>query len=107
MWIFTTEGFISVVEKPGETELTVRARDERSLATLSAAAGVSVIETPMADYPFRIIVSREVLSAWLVEHVDGLDYSNFKSAVGRSRGWDYSHALSAVWADMQHVTRMP
>jgi len=107
MWIFTTEGFVSVVEKAGEGELTVRARDERSLAALSAAAGVPVIETPMADYPFRVIITREVLGAWLVEHVAGLDYSNFKSAVSRTRGWDYAHALSAVWADMQQVTRLP
>ena len=104
MWIFTTEGFVSVVEKPGESELTVRARDRRSLDALSAAAGASVIETPMADYPYRVIVSREVLSTWLLDYVARLGYANFKSAVSRSRGWDYAHALSAVWSDMHQVT---
>jgi hypothetical protein len=39
-----------------------------------------------------------------VEYVAGLDYSNFKSAVNRARGWDYAHALSAVWSDMHQVT---
>jgi hypothetical protein len=106
MWIFTTEGFVSVVEKPGESELTVRARDRRSLAAFVDRAVVSVIETPMADYPYRVVVSREVLSDWLADHVASLDYGNFKSEVSRTRGWDYAHALSAVWSDMHQVTGM-
>lgn len=107
MWIFTTEGFVSAVQKPGDTDLTVRARDERSLASLSTAEGVSVIETPMADYPFRVIAARDVLGDWLVQQVEVLDYSNFKSAVNQSRGWEYAHALSAVWSNMHQVTRLP
>ena len=104
MWVFTTQGFVSIVQKPGSELLTVRARDRRSLDALAALAGVSVVETPMADYPYRILVDRVVLADWLVGVVGELDYPNFKSAVATSRGWDYAHALTSVWSDMQQVT---
>ena len=35
MWLFTTIGFFSVVRKPGETKLTVRARVAADLARLT------------------------------------------------------------------------
>ena len=104
MWVFTTQGFVSLVQKPGSESLTVRARDRRSLDALATLAGVGVVETPMADYPYRIVVDRAVLTDWLVAVVGELHYPNFKSAVATSRGWDYAHALTSVWSDMHQVT---
>lgn len=104
MWVFTTQGFVSIVQKPSTDGLTVRARDRRSLDALATLVGVSVVGTPMADYPYRIVVDRAVLADWLVEVVGELHYPNFKSAVATSRGWDYAHALTSVWSDMHQVT---
>jgi hypothetical protein len=107
MWIFTSTGFVSAVQKPGSTELTVRARDHRSLEPLAADTGVDITHTPMADYPYRLVVTREGFSAWIVSCVDDLDYPNFKSQVARSRGHAFAHALSDVWSDMHAVTDLP
>ena len=104
MWIFTTDGFISAVQKPGDADLTVRSRDRRSLRTLAEAAGVDVTSTPMADYPYRVVVPREHFTSWLTTRGQELDYSNFKSAVFTHRGPEFAHALSRVWSDMHAVT---
>lgn len=104
MWIFTTEGFISAVQKSGQTDLTVRSRDRRSLQTLAEASGTEIASTPMADYPYRVVVPREQFTSWLTTRAQELDYSNFKSAVFTHRGHEFAHALSRVWSDMHEVT---
>lgn len=107
MWIFTTEGFVSAVQKPGDTNLTVRARDRRSLHTLSHDGGAAIDHTPYADYPYRLVVGHEVFAAWLTSQATQLDYPNFKSAVGRSRGSAFAHPLMDVWSAMHGVTDLP
>ena len=73
-------------------------------ATLALACEAEVIATPMADYPYRVIVPREEFAAWLADRAIGVDYSNFKSAVHTHRGSEYAHALTRVWSDMHEVT---
>lgn len=104
MWLFTSEGFVSVVahsEKP-ET-LLVRARDEDSLLSLVEATGATLRHTPSNDYPYRIEVLRTAYSAWLNDQVSNLDYSNYKAAMGLSRP-DFHSALADVWVAMHQVT---
>ena len=104
MWLFTSEGFISVVqhsEKPGT--LLVRARDEDSLLSLVEATGATLRHTPSNDYPYRIEVLRTAYSAWLVDQVSNLDYSNYKAAMWLSRP-DFHSALTDVWVAMHQVT---
>lgn len=107
MWIFTTEGFVSAVQKPGDTDLTVRARDTRSLDGLSRATGSAISRTPHADYPYRLVVPHDEFAAWLVGAVAALTYPNFKSAVARSRGHAFAHPLMDVWSAMHGVTDLP
>ena len=104
MWIFTSEGFVSVVqhsEKPDT--LIVRARDEDSLLSLVEATGATLKHTPSNDYPYRIGVLRRAFSSWLADQVSNLDYSNYKAAMGLSRP-DFHSALADVWVAMHQVT---
>ena len=107
MWIFTTEGFVSAVQKPGDTDLTIRSRDRASLATLAQITGHNINASQGTDYPYRVEVSREQFSHWLAQHVTNLDYANFKSAVGRQRGRSFAHPLMDVWSAMHAVTDLP
>ena len=53
MWLFSSEGFISVVAHTGKPDtLLVRARDESSLLSLQGATGATLTHTPFADYPY-------------------------------------------------------
>lgn len=103
MWIFTETGFVSAVRKHGDADLSVRARDRDSLEPLQRQAGGQIVHTPLADYPYRLMVNPSVFAAWLTDSVADLDYSNFKSQVAATRGYDYAHALSGVWSTMHDV----
>lgn len=57
-----------------------------------------IIETDGSDYRFRVIVDRHALSRALAETVNGIDYSNFKSAVAERQGWKRADRYHDVWA---------
>ena len=104
MWLFTSEGFISVVahsEKPNL--LLVRGRDEGSLLSLVEATGATLRHTPSNDYPYRIEVLRTAYSAWLVDQMSNLDYTNYKAHMWSQRP-EFGDALHDVWVAMHQVT---
>ncbi len=104
MWLFTSQGFISVVahnEKP--VTLLVRARDEGSLLSLVEATGATSRHTPSNDYPYRIEALKEALSAWIADQVFNLDYTNYKSRMWSERP-EFGDALHDVWVAMHQVT---
>jgi hypothetical protein len=87
MWLITTIGFFSVVQKPGETDLTVRARvaadldrlRERYMPALSPTT-----ESSWSDYRFRARISHADYAAGLAKLGADIDYDNFKNAVART-----------------------
>lgn len=103
MWLFTKNGFVSVVSNRAGDGLVVRARDKRALDGISESVGVLVAKSPKSDYPYRVFVSKEDFLSWISSAVTDLDYTNFKSKVGQTRGSQYSDALHEVWATMHHV----
>lgn len=103
MWIFTESGFYSVVQKPGEDRLTVRARLEGDLERLRErmpTLGPTVV-TPEADYRFRAIISHADFAAGMLGLVEDLRYSNFKSHVRRTMGAERADLYHRVW-DVMH-----
>src|SRR3954466_10413144 len=100
MWLLTPDGFYSIVQKPGEDELCIRARDagdldrlrSRYLPTLTAT-----LETRGGDYRYRAWVSRDALAEGLAAIAPDLDYSNFKNEV-HSRDPERAHIYGNVWS---------
>ena len=104
MWIFTETGFISAVRKPEHPGvLTVRARDRQSLELLAEKAGVEIKRSPEGDYPYRVFVTDGPFIEWLLDRGGELKYSNFKSRVAKTRGYEFTDALHGVWAAMLAV----
>jgi len=100
MWIFTTFGFFSVVQKPGSSVLTVRARDRTDLDSLRARYLPSLSETVVGggtDYPYRATVAHEDLAPAMSKIVADIDYSNFKSEVARKMGSGRASVYAKVW----------
>ena len=99
MWIFLTNSFISVVQKPGDTDLlTVRARIKGDIEAVFPAA---TVETGKGtDYKFRAKVPREVVAKALHDQAMGVTYSNFKGAVKDRKRHD---AYMDVWSAMYRV----
>ena len=104
MWVFTQKGFLSAVRtSTGSGDFKVRARDRESLLDLSTLAEVEIIATPLADYPYRVIVSELVLGGFLMNELAAADYTNYKSRVSATRGTKFAHACGSVWSTMHEI----
>lgn len=99
MWIVTTFGFFSVVQKPGEDVLSVRARVREDLERLRErlpALGPTE-EGGGADYPYRARVPHAELARAMAELTRGIDYANFEHEVAERLGPARSHVYGKVW----------
>jgi len=104
MWVFTDTGFLSAVcTERGSNKIKVRSRDLESLRPLIDKTGSDVIKTPNADYPYRVIISKDEFGVFLAMSLELMEYTNFKSEVQATRGYDFAHALSSVWSTMHDV----
>jgi hypothetical protein len=104
MWIFTQDGYVSAVQKQrSDTTLEVRARDRQSLQIL-VDQGYPVVTRAHSDYPFRVIVPREVFADFVRAAAMAIDYSNFKDRITKTRGHVWHDALLKVWQSCLDLT---
>jgi hypothetical protein len=90
MWLFTRYGFYSVtVSKKEPHKMQIRARAEQDLERLVELAGKygwsanlgEIIETPQADYRYRLICSPKIWQDLAGVLAAEIDYSNFKNEI--------------------------
>ena len=88
MWLYLTTGFYSVVNNVPceEDELLVRARSKVDLDNLQEILKTKyhfdgeVLDTPKADYAYRMIVPRQTFASFISSAVNNLVYDNFKNS---------------------------
>lgn len=106
MWLFTVDGLISVTRSRLEpTKVQVRARSRETIERMAGrverfwAAHPEVIETPEADYRYRIIIEPGEWKALAVKLADEVTYPNFKDAAAQKHGHasKYVKALHRIW----------
>lgn len=103
MWLLTTIGFFSIVEKPGDRDagrLTIRARVRGDLERLRAEVlpGLGPIEAGGGtDYAFRAVAPRAEVAAAMATLATTLDYANFKDAVAARQGVGREAVYGRVW----------
>lgn len=101
MWWTTTVGFFSVVRKSGDDGLTVRARVRTDLDRLREGYLPELSPTQVGggtDYPYRARVSHVDFARAAAAMVMDIDYSNFKSTVGKRVGAARARAYGRVWS---------
>jgi hypothetical protein len=105
MWLFTTQGFYSVVAHRRDPErLIVRARAREDLEALRAEIPeLRIFSDPDADYRWRAIVSRAEWVAAVAQLAADVDYDNFKSAVAARQGRGRERLYHRVWAALQEL----
>ncbi len=77
MWLVLNKGFLSIVNKEGS--LVVRARDRKHLEYYFPDYPIE--ESDKTDYKFRIRISKEEFSSFLLSLSESIDYDNFKDSV--------------------------
>jgi hypothetical protein len=118
MWIATVHGFYSAVcarrqdGKVDESRFVVRARRRNHLVQLKerfdSLANVQIISTPGRDYPFRIVVAKNVWVEIMSKLISEMNYDNFKIAVAHGPvGEDQAFvtALNRVWLSLAQLPR--
>jgi len=111
MWLVTTRGFYSVVQKPWDVEagtLTVRGRVREDLEGLRALfdAPSAIVEDRRADYRFRFRAPKLEVAQVVMTLLLGIDYDNFKDAVKAKQGLDRAQVYGRVWSEL-FVLQMP
>jgi hypothetical protein len=111
MWLITTAGFFSIVEKPWDRQpgtLTVRARAREDLEALKAGSLPElgdIKEDADADYRFRAQAPREAVARALAAETRAIDYDNFKSAVAARHGAGRASVYHDVWEALYSIQR--
>jgi hypothetical protein len=103
MWLLTTTGFYSIVQKPGGKNLTIRSRVRKDLEALRDTYLQNMGEisrTDSADYRYRARVSHAEFAAAAAQMVLDIDYDNFKNNVAKIQGHSRAHVYSNVWEDL-------
>lgn len=96
MWLMTTKGFLSVVQKPGDTDvLTVRAREKGHIE--AAFPKAKVVTGQGTDYLYRARVPRAEVAKVMHDQIMGIGYDNFKNAVPDD---DLHDAYAGCWSVM-------
>lgn len=109
MWIVTTFGFFSAVEKiedRGTPFLTVRARVRKDMVELLARSKgkrPKILDDKRGDYRYRARVRRGVLASIVADELLRLDYSNFKDEVRAKQGPRREGVYHRVWADLAEL----
>lgn len=104
MWIFTVDGFYSVVQHNKNSDMVqIRARRRDDLERLSVATGVDsadIIKIDDADYRWRLNVHREDFADYTSRAVYNIRYeTNVKGTLSRNDKKRKS-AMMDVWRAM-------
>ncbi len=111
MWLITSFGFFSVVEKMGDREqgvLTVRSRVRGDLEVLRRRwlpTMGPVKESKLSDYKFRARAPKAAVASAFALAIEDISYQNFKSEVGRSQGHAREALYGRVWAELTALQR--
>ena len=109
MWICTPIGFFSVVQKPNQQHLTVRARIKQDLLQLKSQYLPELSEILShvgTDYAHRAHCTHEQWGKALAIMAQDITYGNFKSHIQKTQGPARAGIYSGVWNqlwDLEHL----
>ena len=109
MWICTTIGFFSVVQKPGENRLTIRSRVARDLEELRERYLENLgptISDAGTDYAHRAHCSHEAWGTAMSRMAEDIDYGNFKRQIKKVQGTARARIYSGVWNKLWELNRL-
>jgi hypothetical protein len=107
MWLFTTQGFYSVVaHRRHQDRLIVRGRTSEDLEALRAQIPeLRIFSDSRADYRWRAVVTRAEWVAAVAQLPEELDYDSSKRAVAARQGRERERIYDRVWAALRELRR--
>lgn len=120
MWIFTKNGFFSVVcarkneglsQDIDQSKLMIRSRSKKHLKNLieesKQLTDCEIVEMSHADYKYRIFVDKNIWADVMKDIVEDIDYSNFKNKVKKNlQDSSFNSSLGEIWSVMYDYQRI-
>lgn len=100
MWVIATTGFYSIVRKPGDEQLCIRARVRKDLVDLKKTYLPKlgkIIDTKNSDYRYRAYAGATDVGAALAIMAMDVDYANFKDEVKHRQGQGRASVYMRIW----------
>lgn len=113
IWIQTSIGFFSIVEKPEDQQydqLTIRSRirsDLEALKLLFLPTMGRIAENHRSDYLYRAKVSKSDFAAAMSQMIGSIGYSNFKNEVQSVQGKKRSNLYGRLWTELYELQLDP
>ena len=108
MWLFTKEGFFSIVQDRRDSDtLWVRSRDRQDLVRLLMSCDMpdhTVSSYAGTDYEHRTSINREDLAKIMQHAADAVDYTNFKDMTAATLGRARAEVYSRLWWEIQALS---
>lgn len=107
MWLMTTQGFYSVVEKKDNPDMLVvraRVRDDLKALERQLPGQIKIYEGIGTDYPFRIFIDRAHWEKAVREITEDISYTNFKNAVKERQGRKRANLYERLWGILWGLT---
>lgn len=114
MWIFTKNGFFSIVcarhneglsKEIDESNFMIRSRSKVHLKNLineyEELKECQIVEMNHSDYKYRIFVDKNTWAQVMKKITEDIDYGNFKNEVKKSLADpNFNSSLAEVWSVM-------
>jgi len=106
MWLITTFGFFSIVDKQAGKSagvFTVRSRVRQDLERLKSSYLPELTEIVVGggtDYRYRGTAPKQAVARAFGEAIADIDYSNFKNSVAHRQGHPRHDAYAKVWQNL-------
>ncbi len=110
MWIMTTIGFFSIVQKPEDKHdgtLTIRSRVKSDLIALRDQYLPNldpIVAYSGTDYQYRARAPHNDVSAALQKLTQDIDYDNFKNAVASCQDYSRANLYGKVWSTLYNLS---
>lgn len=111
VWLQIPAGFYSAVtDDLDPTALQVRGRARVDLEYLVTwlneehNVDVAILSWPERDYPYRVIIDRELWGSFVLEAAETISYGNFKDAVKKVNPKRYS-TYTEAWSVFTKISR--
>ena len=107
MWFITNFGFFSIVQKRGDSDLTIRSRVKRDLESLREKYLPRLGEikkSDVTDYRYRAKVSPADLAEGMGKMIRDISYDNFKNCVAEKQGSKRAHIYHKIWEDLLQLS---
>ena len=109
MWIMTTFGFFSIVQKPGDRDLTIRARAEGDLEQLRTKYLPSmgeILKGGGTNYQYRARATHQALGQALMAAAQDIEYGDFGAAVAECQGRERAAIYSKAGSGLRNLAKL-